>query len=451
MYILIIGLVFLVAFSYVIGKQDFLNPIFMACATFLMSAASAIYLIKPWAIELSAATISLILCSLLFFAVAGWIARITSSTKRNASKVKFELIYIGRAGCFVVLLIGFFVGYIYIRNIFLIAIRHGYSSGSGVNALMKIYRYATHFSEMDAENRMPAYAVYLMDFFTSLSYIMTYVLINNLCCKNNKRQKQKYIRYIIIIILYVLISLLTGARFRILKLSVFIFVVVFMIKKKQERWNYKLKPRLIVKIVVAACAVLTLFVLMRTFVGRENETSPIYNLATYMGGSIGNLDLFIRSPISKSNIWGKETFYSFYNFLYRRTGNPEWNYLFAKEFRYSNGVSTGNVYTALRCFYYDFGFLGCVLIMAVLGFLVTKLYLSIRNRNINANIDMGIIFYGYYFHSIFFLCINAYFDYLTPGIIREILFFIIAKRFILYINKLFSKKVERGMINNCDG
>jgi oligosaccharide repeat unit polymerase len=226
---------------------------------------------------------------------------------------------------------------------------------------------------------------------------------------------------------------------QLIKLSIFIVLVYFLLTKKSKGWNKRVKGSTIFKIALGAIAVLVLFVAVRTFVGRSNAEDPFYYITKYAGGSIQLLDLFIKNPISESSIWGKETFYAMYKFLGPKLGHSDWVYVFAKEFRRSNGVALGNVYTALRCYYYDFGYIGCIICTGIVGFVFSIVYANIHRNKLKNGVDMRLFLYAYLSYSYCLFSVNYYFDYLNFGFIKYIIFMYLIRWFLLKF-KLSLKK-----------
>ena len=74
-------------------------------------------------------------------------------------------------------------------------------------------------------------------------------------------------------------------------------------------------------------------------------------------------------------IWGNETFTALNNDLFGYSDNIH------LEFRQSNGIWIGNVYTALRNYYQDFGLEGVIVLQIIYSVIMTSLYLIASNKN----------------------------------------------------------------------
>jgi oligosaccharide repeat unit polymerase len=179
------------------------------------------------------------------------------------------------------------------------------------------------------------------------------------------------------VIIYAVSSLLQASRgdFVVLAISGFI---MWCVLKRRNQPDFHLSGRQIATLIGLVVAALASFVSLSSVVGRKLSKTPFDNLMMYVGGSISNFDAYIKDPIVDSNasrLWGGESFYAMYSFMGRRTNRPKWLYSFQLEFRY-NGMneSMGNIYTAFRYYYHDFGFLGMLLITAFQAALFTMMY-----------------------------------------------------------------------------
>lgn len=133
----------------------------------------------------------------------------------------------------------------------------------------------------------------------------------------------------------------------------------------------------------------------------------MYYICCYIGGSIHLLDDFIKKPIDGSQIWGKETFYSIIRFIGQRFNIKDWIYISHLEFRYSNGLNVGNIYTAFRKYIYDFGYFGVIWCTALVSFIYNQIYYTIKySKKRSVLYDISIIFFGYIAYGYFYMSIQ---------------------------------------------
>jgi oligosaccharide repeat unit polymerase len=165
------------------------------------------------------------------------------------------------------------------------------------------------------------------------------------------------------------------------------------------------------------------FVALRGLVGRkELDWDPLYYITFFAGSPIAAFDLFLKNPLEPSSIWGKETFYQLNQSISTWFNKPELRYIFYKEFRQSpSGIYVGNIYTALRPPYYDFGFWGMILVMFIMGGFFCILYCGARERWGKNPIDFRLLIYSYIAYTFFMYFYNCYNNFISFGFVRLVL------------------------------
>lgn len=155
----------------------------------------------------------------------------------------------------------------------------------------------------------------------------------------------------------------------------------------------------------------------------------------YAGGPVKLFDLFLQQPLH-SSFWGKETFIAV-NQTFNKLGLfniPQ--YLVHKEFRSYNGIVLGNVYSAYRNWYADFGFKGTMVLQTMFSMFFNFFYYKLRSTKYYDNEKFGIIIYGYMASSIFLHPIDDEFYRYTISIGFLIYTMVFAVIYILTVKKL---------------
>ena len=440
LYFLVIVLLFLTLFNYIVSGKDLIHPCFIICLSFFVSACSAVYNVKIWNIQLSATTFFLIVLSLSAGTVGcilGVKLKAISGKKKNVKEISF--IEVDGWKCIVLFCFGLFTSYLYYRDIMRI-ISSLSIGGGGWTAAIGAYRSNSLFAAGDAEMSVSSLTSNLYQVFRAVASVFAYILANNIVYAGKKGLQLKILFPVIV---YIACSILTGGRMPVLKLIVCFAVCYLIILRKKRKTRRIVSTKLIGRILAIGCGILFMFSQVRTLVGRDSELDFMSYITMYTGGSIELLDLFVKDPLPASNIWGKETFYSIYASLARIMNRTEWSYSFAKEFRMSNGITVGNVYSALRCFYYDYGFLGCILSTFIVCFVLASIYKTVLKHNSKNHIDILLLVYAYYSYIYFFFSINNYIDVISPAFIKNLLFYL-GITFFLFKMKLFkSGKIKR--------
>ena len=175
-----------------------------------------------------------------------------------------------------------------------------------------------------------------------------------------------------------------------------------------------------------------LFVALRSIVGRDASKDPLSYLTFYAGCPFAALDIFLKKPVSRPDIWGKETFYYLnqgFGILLRRT---DLRYNFFKEFtRSPNGTYIGNVYTALRPPYKDFGLGGMCVYMVVMGLFYTYLYCKVRKKSGRNRIDFLLLLYSYFAYTFFMYFYNCYNSFITITFLKNIIYMLLIRWFLV--------------------
>lgn len=274
---------------------------------------------------------------------------------------------------------------------------------------------------------------YAIEFSFAFALIYAYILGNNIAAK----ARQPIINWLPVVLSCVL-SFMQGYRSDLIRLWVAVLVVTYTLKKRKAGWKNDRETRKMIRVIaLSVVGVAAAFVALRWLVGRsETDWNPIYYLTFYAGSPIAAFDLYLKDPLPASDIWGKETFYHLNQSIGEWFNKPELRYIFYKEYRQSpSGIYIGNVYTALRPFYYDFGFSGMVLMMLLMGMLFTAFYCIIRETRGNSKIDFSLLIYSYIAYTFFMYFYNCYNTFICFWFIKFIVelyvfrWFLVGNRF----------------------
>ena len=212
-----------------------------------------------------------------------------------------------------------------------------------------------------------------------------------------------------------------------------IVAYIFTINNYYSNKNGTLLGKNLIKIAIIMLIVLYLFSFTRTLVGRTSKDNFIDYISRYFGGSIQLFDMYLENPTPKSNIWGKETFFGINKFL-SQIGVINANYTLHLEFRSSNGVSLGNVYTSFRRMIQDFGVSGLIILNFLFGIIMTCYYNFIKNSKSIDKISLKYIFYFMILHSVvltpfsdFFFSTILSINYLNIAFYMIIISFVLRK------------------------
>lgn len=211
-----------------------------------------------------------------------------------------------------------------------------------------------------------------------VAYVYTFILAHNIASKNFSKI---CILYISPILIYCIQSILVSGRTGILQdVSVFLTTLYFTKKKilqsnaKKEGFNFLKNTIPFVILILVA------FVALNDISGRVSNMPPFYYLSVYIGSGIKNFDTFLTLNIDKKNeLWGINTFANIYALLNRFGFISNYNGVALEFASRINGNYMGNIYTAIRRYYEDFGVAGAVGLSVLSSTIITNIYKKIRS------------------------------------------------------------------------
>lgn len=420
--------------SFTTLKTDIVNPGFVVPFVFFVSTCCAIYNQSYWEFEIGEETFAILVSGVVLYVVVSLIAYklgllITIRTNREPRYEIYntlEPIVVGIPK--VILLTGFqFVSTVlYYREVMRVVSSNG---GSTISLALTLssYKLLTHFQNIDDEVTGLVSQMYQLT--SIIGLVFTYIVIYNFVAQKKVRKIN-----LVPIVVYIISIVLSGNRLSIIRLALVVLVLYFILWHRKNGWHRKIKMLTLLKTMLLLVAVLALFVGLRTVIGKsDSDKDPLYYLTSYAGGSIPLFDLFVKDPISKSVIFGKETLYYINQFIGSKFGIDSLDYSFAAEFRRIRGITLGNVYTAFRAYYYDFGYAGMLLCTALHSFFFSTLYALIRKRSSrkeHLGIDIPLCLFLRVSYSYFLFSINNYTDWLSPNFIKLIVFYCVIVWFV---------------------
>jgi oligosaccharide repeat unit polymerase len=196
--------------------------------------------------------------------------------------------------------------------------------------------------------------------------------------------------------------------------------------KSKKLNSMTLKKGVIVVLLTSVVFWLLIFV-TRSSEQRKYGLNILGYIASYAGGSISSLDVFLKNGSSAPKWFGEETFVALNNNLASLFGLNISSARFL-EFGKGNGFSVVNIYGAFRRFYHDFGYAGVGVLSFIQGLISSRVYKGVRtNMKFKRSIDFGIIFYCYFFYTIIYTAIDELFyssNISISGLVKVIILWI---------------------------
>lgn len=398
---------FLLVNFFIIFKGDLFSPTIILTIGYFIAIATCIMNIEKWNVNIHTNTVFLICLGIVSFAVGEIFFRMLVNKKRynsNVCKKENKIIIISNNIIFVIFLINIVVIFAYLKEIIRI------SNVSNINILnfsnmMNSYRQAYSYGDASVST----IAVQLMKFSKSFAYIFLYIFFNNIFLINKDNFK-KQIKYLIPVVMFLICGFLQGGRANFLAIVVACIFLFYYNYNRKYNFNKNLSFKVIKNIIFVGIVFLVLFYASKQLVGRVTNKNFFDYITTYLGGSVQLLDEYLNDSTVEKRTNYNETFPGIIQSLYKL---KIINHTTKKslEFRHViDGEYLGNVYTGLRRYYNDWGYLGVIFIEIIYSFFCNWLYYNIKhcNRYTYKNI-FRTTFYSSMIYCIFIQAIEEHF------------------------------------------
>lgn len=248
----------------------------------------------------------------------------------------------------------------------------------------------------------PTYLHPFMTFSAVFGYVFLYLYVREKVLLNHTN-----ILYLSILILYLMFSLMGGARsdgFRYITAYIFLWYYFLILKNGIEYNKILLMKMFFIGFFLIFLMVGYLFVTGRND-GNLKLDYIIEQIFIYAGAPIFNLDHFLsemHSPLK--GIWGESTFGRLINWIGVKFDISNFRYAPDSPFMTYQNYEMGNVYTTYYSFYYDFNFIGVIVLTFVLAVCCCAIYKNVIELNIiEPKVHFLIIVYAYLTNDIIML------------------------------------------------
>lgn len=418
-FLLFLFFIILLFISFLLFDKDYMSPSFIFCSVYIISIGSALINYTRWGLkDYSAEAFDILLSGAVIFILVGFIVKkiIFNRAPNNYEQVVISS-RINENTIVSILLV--------IINIIILILTIRQVKAIGGNGswgeMMENFRSITSYS-LDPTMSIPGYLQQLQKIPTVCAYIYPFILIHNIT--NNTVRKKDYFLCIINIMIFIAMSLDLSNRLNILGIVGALILYYFVLHQGSSNSN---GLQIVFRLLLIFIGLMIIFYLIRLMVGRlgSTDTDFVDYITLYIGGPVKLFDLFLKNPIHDFSIWGKETFVSLIGTM-RDLGANIPVYLMHKEFRTFNGIELGNVYSAYRDWYADFGLAGTLILQAVFSFFYNCYYYELQKKGINKH-KISFIIYAYLSNALFLHPIEDWFFNmcLSVGTLIYIVIFIV--------------------------
>lgn len=400
---------FMLFLSYYMTKKTILSPSVICCLMFTVSTFLLLIYAKEWNVNLSFLTIFYIIWSLFCVLCGEFIANKTKSQKtylkseEEIEEKKEKEIKINKWITYICVIFIVLTAILYYRELAKIVANSEYAQsvyGQEYSFFMQA-RWARTLEDANVNIFVQLMLTVSEAIACVYAYIILYnYIIHKKLCKN--------IAAYAVIIIYVVATFMTTGRSKMLNFCIYLIVVFLILFSKKNNWKNNQNGKLFTKILVIFLVALWLFYMA----GKLTEKSSNYenfldNFANYFSSSIYAFNEYVQNPgrfDGDSNFFGIHTLSGLYSFL-RKFGFDIPANIVALEYIQCGNYLT-NIYTPLRRYLQDFGFIGLTIIMMFLGFFYSKLLNSNKKKNASG---LKVIITGYLFFPLFYICIEERF------------------------------------------
>lgn len=403
LYLLTLMVIFLLLFSYRFESGDIFSPIVVFLFSMFLGLVITLIYKQSWEFNMHFNTFKILSIGILAFVVFYCFINLVYKNDSCVEKSELRLLYVENYKIIVILCIQIVIMYIYLNEVSRVASRiGGYSSFS---EMMNVYKQST-YDTSNLESEINLWVNQLSKISYAFAMVSAYCFINNILVGTAKRSYN--ILMILPYICYILQSFLTGGRALMLKSIIYILVIYYLLYNIKNGGKFKKNTKLILKFSLIVIFVLIIFWLVKESVGRVSDAGFFDYIAFYIAGGVSFFDKYMQNPYNnKPDVFGAETFCNIYAFLYKfGIGNDIVRHL---EFRYS-GTIHGNVYTAIRRYYSDFGMLGMIFLQGFNAVFYNLWYKRVKkikfyHNNYYKN-SFRVLLYGLCFYPIVYQIID---------------------------------------------
>ncbi|MBO0452040.1 O-antigen polymerase [Candidatus Enterococcus murrayae] len=390
---LLVLIIFLGIISLILNKGDFFSPSCIICLSYLFSTFCAILNIKKWGVSLHYNTLFVIVIGLATFIAIECISKKITVLPKNKISVQKNFFLDNSDVLFIpqtlILLISF------ISFLILIMLYQEISRLGGAPSISESignFRNATVLSSNE-ELQLTFSVTQLLKFSAAFGYVLLYFYINNSVIDKKNFKK---ISYLIPITIHVLQSLLTGGRLPLIRVIVSIVLMYYILHNLKNGWRISTGFTFLRRTIVTVLLFFIVFYFLKDFLGRSSQESFIDYITRYVGGSIEALDIFLNTSSARANnLFGQETFSGVYAMFSRFSSD---NIDIVKSLPWvvsRTGYTIGNVYTAFRRYYSDFGYLGVIFCTGFISFVYSKVYSIIKMNLANNYKKFSVVIFLY--------------------------------------------------------
>lgn len=398
--ILFICLVLLAIAFYLLSKEEVLAPSFLFSASFVFSGAWALAYREKWGTILSFKTCLVIGVGVLVYGSVALLIQLVSNQIRigkDYGAPPVEAIQLPPARTWL------FLAFCSIVTVFYAKALMNTTGMGSLSSAVTAYRQAS-VEGSNVSYGLPTWINYGRNIVNASGYWFAYIIARDFFVKH----KTSLVNLLIFIVSMVDYSL-SGGRMGAITQLLAVACIYLTFEMQEKKTGRFLSGRQIVVIVLIMVLILLGAQGLGHLMGRTVKYNTFDYIAMYVGAEFHNLNVFVTTRLGgvHSIIFGAQTFRNLLNpFMYAKGQG----YYYDLPYIHANGYFLGNVGTTFYAPLYDFGFVGCMIMVAIMAIVTQLNYQSVKLFDHRQNnVPFRLVFYGYIFNTVIFAFFSDWF------------------------------------------
>ena len=374
---------------------DIMAPASLMTGTMAFSCVMAVTQLHNWILSMSFVGYAGLVLGILVFIIASvWCSK---QSQLPVIQMPLPDIEVRNFVFFLAMMLMVILAFFSIKEIYQISVSLG--NDKGIFNTLRVLRPAIEAKQIEL-SRWMSYRMFIAQ---AITYVYTYIFINRTISHGLSIYN---VIYMIPGILYIPFLIATTGRMDMLMYVIYFVVVAMLLYHKIKGYDINVNKKVIFVLLIAGIAFFTFFLLMGNFTGKTitEDRTPLVILAHYAGLSIPAFGVAVNTPILNSGYIGSNTLIGIYRGLSHISMQFPRVDLFLPFVQFS-GIDT-NVYTAEWRYILDYGFIGMMTIMSILGLGYTFCYEYVKRHNVSPVI---IMFYAMMAYPLFLSSIDERF------------------------------------------
>ena len=401
-------------------RFDFMQPCVIVVGMMTLSTLFALLTSEMWQLKMSVEGFLLIALSMLAFLGGSRFARRCFGNDDSLPPLETARVYkVSPIKMMLTLALMLAMFWCNLQTIYALSIEYGNTEG-----YFGMIRTIRPFIERN-ELVFDRWISYRNQIAQAIAYVFFYMFAYNRICA-----RVRSLHLLLPVAFYMPFPILSTARLAVFFPAIYIIAVTIILYQKRNRFMPAAKFNAMKYLIGGGIVFIAIFFVMGALTGKtiSDRRTPFIILAHYIGLSIPALDALVHQSIVETAYIGSHSLHGIYRALQKIDPTAPSVPLFDPLVRFAD-IDT-NVYTALGHYFIDFGFVGTVLIMWILGAFYTFFYNAVKRRQ--KNFALLLMCYGAFCYPLFLISISerVFFDLLgTTSIYTLTLLFLSKKIF----------------------